>query len=251
MNALTASTSERLPLVITRSGETLHLFPEKAVYWKEQEMLILSDLHLGKSHHFQKHGIPLPAGSQDITLKRLKYLIERTSASRILFLGDLFHSKYNQEWVTFKDWLVELKRVIHPRVDEFRLIKGNHDILPESFYLDAGLELHEVWKEGPFLFIHDSESVQKSGSIQNPDLSDQPAALIRISGHKHPGVRIRAKARQSITLPCYHFTGSDLFLPAFGELTGIHLITQNPEDEVYAIAENELLMIPYSKRRDR
>ena len=31
-----------------------------ALYWKGQEMLLVSDVHLGKISHFRKHGSALP-----------------------------------------------------------------------------------------------------------------------------------------------------------------------------------------------
>ncbi len=225
-------------LELSRAGQTLLLFGEKAVFWKEQQILILSDLHLGKSHHFQRNGIPLPDGYQDLTLSRLEALITFTQASRVFFLGDLFHSKYNPEWEYFRIWVEQLKSFSTGQISELRLVKGNHDILPESIYQSAGLKLCDHWTEGPFLFLHD-----RDGAVSKKLLMDRKPALC-FSGHKHPGVRIKTSARESIPLPCFHFTVSDLILPAFGDLTGLHLITPNNQDEVYAIAEGELFLIP-------
>lgn len=233
------------PVELQRAGQTLQLFPEKAVFWKERETLILSDLHLGKSHHFQKHGIPLPGGFQDVTLMRLKSLMDRTSASRILFLGDLFHSKYNREWEFFREWIEGLREVTKTDLTEIRLVKGNHDVLPDEFYQSVGLTLCDHWSDGPFTFLHDLTDGKPAGN------SPESTSVLRFSGHRHPGIRFKTTARQSITLPCFHFTGAELILPAFGELTGLHLITHNKQDEVYAIADNELFLIPSSQSSRR
>jgi metallophosphoesterase superfamily enzyme len=218
----------------------------------------LSDLHLGKSHHFQKHGIPLPGGIQQRTLERLFTLIERTNARRVYLLGDLFHSKYNQEWQYFQGWINELKDLSDSGLEEIRLIKGNHDILPDEIYEQTGLTLCDAWTEGPFSFVHDRSEAEPADQNNNVidsneyDLEDFErqtfnSATLRFSGHKHPGIRLKSKGRQTMTLPCFHLTGSDLILPAFGELTGLHLISHQREDEVYAIAEDEVFCIPYSR----
>lgn len=241
------------PFEITKAGQTLYLFPERAVLWSETRTLILSDLHLGKSHHFQKHGIPLPGGIQQRTLERLFTLIERTNARRVFLLGDLFHSKYNREWQYFQGWINELKDLSDNGLEEIRLIKGNHDILPDEIYEQTGLTLCDAWTEDPFSFVHD-----RDGHHQ-PELSEVDPAItqenqhstLRFSGHKHPGIRLKSQGRQSITLPCFHITGSDLIVPAFGDLTGLHLISHQRDDKVYAIAEDEVFYIPFLGNSNR
>jgi metallophosphoesterase superfamily enzyme len=83
----------------------------------------------------------------------------------------------------------------------------------------------------------------------DPLLSD--SVVFRLSGHKHPGIRLKSNGRQSITLPCFHVTGSDVILPAFGDLTGLHLISHQQDDEVYAIAEDEVFRIPFLGNSNR
>ncbi len=45
---------------ITIKQEKLTLTNQRAVYWKKQNDLILSDIHIGKTAHFRRHGIPMP-----------------------------------------------------------------------------------------------------------------------------------------------------------------------------------------------
>ena len=37
------------------------LLPDKCMFWKEHNSLILADLHIGKAGHFRKAGIPIPS----------------------------------------------------------------------------------------------------------------------------------------------------------------------------------------------
>ena len=41
-------------------GEKLLLCNQKVMFWEAQSMLILSDMHIGKSAHFRKNGIAIP-----------------------------------------------------------------------------------------------------------------------------------------------------------------------------------------------
>lgn len=38
---------------LTWQGQNWTLLPDRALFWKEQQTLILSDLHLGKAQDFQ------------------------------------------------------------------------------------------------------------------------------------------------------------------------------------------------------
>ena len=76
----------------------LELLPQKAIYWHDTQTLIVSDLHLGKASHFRKHGLPIPMESGIDDLQQLGLLLDIYKPQRLLILGDLFHSDYNQEW---------------------------------------------------------------------------------------------------------------------------------------------------------
>ena len=85
--------------------QTLHLLPEKAIFWEEQRLLLVADVHLGKATHFRKHGIAVSGGIIEGDLARLGRIIESWEIEQLWFLGDLFHSDYNREWKRFESWL--------------------------------------------------------------------------------------------------------------------------------------------------
>ena len=130
-------------------GEHVVLSPEKALFWKKESLLIVSDLHLGKAGHFRKAGVAVPANIHFGDLSRLTQLISRYKPAEVAFLGDLFHSDYNQDWDHFCDW-----RRDKPEVN-FTLVRGNHDILYKIDYLSAGLILTDELVKGPFSFSHE------------------------------------------------------------------------------------------------
>lgn len=134
------------------NDEVLELTNQRVIYWKTQKSLILSDLHIGKSAHFQKSGIPIPKNVLTTDLERLKQLIEHFNAENLIIVGDLFHAGYNSDLDEFKNWLTQFSKL------KIQLIKGNHDRFSNAIYDQFQIE---VFKKDYFLnclrFVHDFE----------------------------------------------------------------------------------------------
>ena len=60
-------------------GETLHLHADRALYWPRRRMLIVADVHLGKAAAFRSHGIPIPRGTTQKNLQRLRPFLARVT----------------------------------------------------------------------------------------------------------------------------------------------------------------------------
>lgn len=219
--------SQAVALEISFLGQHLSLLPARAIYWHEEQSLLLSDLHLGKAAHFRKAGIPVPAKVHQHDLQRLGSLIQSTNAQKVIFLGDLFHSEFNSEWNDFTAWLEN-----YPQL-EFTLIKGNHDILPKWAYADTRLRLIDKnLAVRPFLLTHEPLVDKKDES-----------GLYTICGHLHPAVSLKGNGLQGITLPCFYFGLHYALLPAFGKFTGFHKIKPGKKDAVYAITDRRVLRL--------
>jgi len=209
---------------IKMSGQVLELLPQKAVFWKDAQTLIVSDLHLGKAGHFRKSGIPAPTGINQKTIVRLDALMQRYMPGRLLMLGDLFHSDANRQWLEFERFTNKWSTI------EMLLIRGNHDCLHPSFYDAAGITCIESLEESGFLFLHDADD----------DLPNNESH-ITVSGHIHPGFTLRGKGRQSLRLPCFLISIKQILLPAFGEFTGLHVVKPKPDEQIYVVAENKVI----------
>lgn len=199
---------------ITIKNEELILTNQRALYWQREDALILSDVHIGKTAHFRKHGISVPDDILQSDLKRLEQLICHFKAKKVLVVGDLFHAERNSDMFIFKDWLTQFPDL------KLILIKGNHDrqskLLMDNLNIEAVKQLHVE----PFVFFHDPlENNQSHFSI---------------SGHTHPGVLIKGKGRQKIKLPCYQITENQMILPAFSLFTGLN--TRHVPDNVICYA---------------
>ena len=53
------------------SGEHFILSNERTLFWESERTLIIADLHVGKTGHFRKAGIGVPAGVYKDDLHRL------------------------------------------------------------------------------------------------------------------------------------------------------------------------------------
>jgi len=208
----------------TWCDEELWLLPWRALFWKRASMLLVADLHLGKVNHFRKSGIPVPVKANDQNLINLVECIEQTRAERVVFLGDLFHSHYNEEWEVFG----EVTR--HFRYCNFELVLGNHDILSAQQYQRKNIQVHTQLEVAPFTLTHHPvETPATSGNY--------------ISGHLHPGVRLSGKGKQGITLPCFYFGAQQALLPAFGTFTGLARIQPKEGDRIFAIVHDQVMAV--------
>lgn len=191
---------------------TLTMLHEKALLFKDEGILTLSDVHLGKLEHFRKNGVAVPVVTND--LDRINLLINKYQPEKLVFLGDLFHSGINSSAERFKSW-----RNQHSDVAMI-LIEGNHDILSDNDY--QSMDIQRV----------DKMSISNLTLQHHPD-DDKLRPVI--CGHIHPGVLLQGTGKQSLRLPCFYKTGNQLILPAFGSTTGLFTVKPGSDSEVFAI----------------
>lgn len=207
-----------------RAGEVeVELLAERAVHISAWKMLLVSDLHLTKDAHFRKHGIAIPSDVTKATLKRLETLITNYSPSRLLVLGDMFHSEANEGMQQFADWR---KQFVHLSLE---LVPGNHDLLGLEHYTGMGITFH------PF-----RHRIEELGFCHDPAHREE---RFTFTGHLHPAVKLRGMARQRLHLPCYWWRKDHVVLPAFGEFTGSKAVKPMAGDRVFALAGNEVIEI--------
>ncbi|WP_353474129.1 ligase-associated DNA damage response endonuclease PdeM [Salipiger sp. H15] len=179
-------------------GAALRALGSGALFWPAERLLVVSDLHLGKSARMAAQGgALLPPYEGRETLQRLERDLEATGAKRVVCLGDSFDSagidlmlpEDEQLWITRlqagRDWI---------------WVEGNHDPGPVSLggrHL-AALEL------GGLVLRHIAER----------------GASGEISGHYHPKARLVLRGGRVISRPCFLLDAARLLMPAYGAYTG-------------------------------
>jgi len=198
------------------------LLCQKAIYWQQQQALIVADVHLGKVGHFRKAGIAVPRDLEQNDLAVLSDLIDEHQPKKIIFLGDLFHSDMNADWEWFKLWRQQFSRI------SFDLVKGNHDIMPDAVYEELQINVHPALTLRNIHFIHEP-------------CEDNNGFAYTFSGHLHPAFVMHGAGRQRLRLPCFYFGRHCGILPAFGHFTGSASLDPEERDPVFVIAGKTII----------
>ena len=217
MNALVAYTINENDFVLS---------PERVLFWEKQKTLIIADLHIGKTGHFRKSGIPVPQNVFKEDLQRLFTQILFFKAEKLIIAGDLSHSKSNKEIDLFTKWRNDLNGL------EIILVNGNHDILEETWYREMRIETKDELDIDNFSFCHDPIEA----SVKNNH-------HYTFCGHLHPGVSIRGRGRQFLQFPCFYFGTNVGILPAFSRFTGCVNVAAQEGENVFAIVENGIIQV--------
>jgi uncharacterized protein len=214
-------------LITVVGGERVTLLAERALYWMRERTLFVADVHLGKAAAFRASGIPLPRGSTASDLARLTRVIDETTATRVVVLGDLLHARAGR--VAALDDAFAAWRKKHPSLD-ILLVRGNHDARagdpPDDWEIRC---VDEPYALAPFLACHRLES---------------PPAGYALCGHVHPGVRLHGAGEQSARLPCFVLGARRAILPAFGRFTGLADVSPAPGEQFVAVAGRALFSLP-------
>ena len=220
--------TQTIPLELTLKNTNFLLLPEKAIFLPKHHCLLIADPHFGKAAHFRKAGIPVPEKVHLVDYLKIESLINRFAPKEIFFLGDLFHSDFNNSWHDLEAFLS-----LYPKI-KFHLIKGNHDILPEGFYRS------EYWQ------LHDQSIILGELVLSHEPEPSIPVNTINVCGHIHPGVSLYGAGRQKLTMPCFFVSPERIILPAFGRFTGLAKMECGKNDRVFAVADKKVLEIKLS-----
>ena len=167
-----------------------------ALFWQEQRLLIVSDLHLEKGSSYARRGVLLPPYDTLATLSRLTEVIARHDPRTVIALGDSFHDRGAHERLSTSNR--ELLSAMQTRRD-WIWISGNHD--PELPPDLGGAVASEV-AIGLIVFRH-----------------EPTGAAGEIAGHLHPKARVPTRGR-SLERRCFASDGERAVMPAFGAYAG-------------------------------
>ncbi len=167
-----------------------------ALFWEEQSLLVVSDLHLEKGSSFAARGVLLPPYDTAATLGRLAAVILRHNPRTVVALGDSFHDREAHDRLAPADR--EAIAALQAQRDWIWIL-GNHDpALPDRL---GGVVASEV-AVGPIVFRH-----------------EPTGAAGEIAGHLHPKARVATRGRW-MERRCFACDGERAVMPAFGAYTG-------------------------------
>ncbi|TFL19005.1 ligase-associated DNA damage response endonuclease PdeM [Jannaschia formosa] len=181
----------------TFAGQRLTARATGALWWDAEGVLIVSDLHLGKSERrARRGGSLLPPYETEDTLIRLQADILETGAAHVVCLGDSFDDLEAAAGLAARP-RDRIARLMAGR--DWTWITGNHDPAPPGL---PG-RVADTLALGPVTLCHVATG------------ADRP----EISGHYHPKAAIHVRGR-AISRPCFLRDARRLILPAYGTYTG-------------------------------
>ena len=179
------------------AGAALTALGSGGLWWADQRLLVVSDLHLGKAGRvLRQGGAALPPYETRDTLIRLENDLRMTNAGTVVCLGDSFDDPEAARTLAESDrlWINRLQAG-----RRWVWIEGNHDPGPMDL---GGTHLAELPRP-PLVFRHNAQAGH-SGEI---------------AGHYQPKVRVQTRLR-AISRPAFLFDSDRVILPAFGTYTG-------------------------------
>jgi DNA ligase-associated metallophosphoesterase len=178
------------------SGVTFIADLAGALYWPEQGLLAVADLHLEKGSSFAARGQLLPPYDTVATLAKLTKLMMRYAPRVVVALGDSFHDGGGPARMMRddRDNLFALQRG-----RDWIWISGNHDPDPAD---GIGGAFHSEIAIGALVFRHRPTGAERE-----------------IAGHLHPVARIAHRGR-AVSRRCFAAGKTRMVMPAFGAFTG-------------------------------
>ncbi len=179
------------------NGADLVAHHSGAIFWPEQSLLMVADLHLEKGSSRADRGHFLPPYDTAATLRRLSAVIREFDPATVACLGDSFHDGRAEGRLADGD-IAAIQAMTGAR--EWFWILGNHDPRPPVHLGGAGLAHLQC---GPLTLRH----VANGG------------AAGEVAGHLHPKASVRLRGRR-LTRRCFISDDLRLILPAFGAYAG-------------------------------
>jgi DNA ligase-associated metallophosphoesterase len=183
---------------ITVAGVTLIADLAGALYWRDEKLLVVSDLHLEKGSSYAARGVLLPPYDTAATLERIAGTLSRHDVHIVVALGDNFHDQGGAARLAGAD---RARLSALQRGRDWIWITGNHDPDPAD---GIGGSFAQAVALGPLVFRHEPAPEPSPGEI---------------AGHLHPVARISRRGH-TLTRRCFASDGARLVMPAFGAYTG-------------------------------
>jgi putative SbcD/Mre11-related phosphoesterase len=214
-----------------------------AIYFKELDLIAISDLQIGYESHLAEKGIFVPQIQTRQLIKNLREISFLKNAKRLLINGDLKHEFSRptlQEIREIKEFLEFAKNIFK----EIIIVKGNHDNYILNILEEMEFPVYDpYYEEKGYCFFHGDKEI------------DLPECKYLIIGHEQPMIllkhgfdKIKVKAlligeynmKMLIVLPAFSTiaSGSEINVLNKDELLSPILKKCNLDNfDVYAIEE--------------
>jgi len=188
--------------------------PYPALYWQEENTVIVADLHLGLEALMASTGVYFPKFQLKEIKEDLEEVLEEKQPRQLIINGDVKH-EFSQVSYEEQDEVQELLETLIASVDEIKITKGNHD----NYLIYAVQDYEQVQLEDKFV-IGDTCLLHGDQNI-DPGTID---ATYFIIGHEHPALSLQDEIGVREKLPAFLYGTLDsgdkkiIVMPAFSRL---------------------------------
>ncbi len=206
-----------------------------ALYWPEQDCLLVGDLHFEKGSYLSQYAAPVPRYDSRATLNTLAALLATYQPEKVICLGDSFHDTGAFERLIDED-VNHLQSLIHS-VSEWIWVEGNHD--PDIPMSLGGVVTPQV------------ELTTQSGTVIDCQHIPQTSDRAQIVGHYHPKGKFVSRPRR-FSGKCLVATDKLMLMPALGQYTGglsiddeaLTALAPKAQRQCYLMCEGRVVALP-------
>ncbi len=213
---------------ISRNIEIVDKYP--ALYLKDIDTLVVSDMHLGLEGIAAEQGIYIPKIQFEKELNALKNIMQKVSAENIVICGDIKHEFSETSYHEFRE-VSDIFTFLKEKFKRVILIKGNHDNFIIYVTRRHGVELYEDLLIDRYYFLHGHK-------IPEDFHKKIEEAEYIIMGHEHPAIAlfddvgIKEKVKVFLYGYCEALKKKIIVLPAFSVLAQGSEINVIPKEEL-------------------
>ena len=212
----------------------VHELINKTIFFPDQGILAIGDLHIGYEAMLKSQGVMLPFNQLDNTKQEIDQVIQEIkrrnlNLKKIILMGDLKHAfNFNKsEKFEIRNFLKFLEQYVQK--ENIILLKGNH----EKFELD-NREHKDFHIEKEIIFTH--------GDKFYPEILDKKIGTVVIA-HLHPAVTLKEGPKRE-KYKCYLIgkwkNKRLIILPSFIPLIAGTEISSNQKKDFSIISEKEM-----------
>lgn len=150
------------------------LFKDRAMYIRDIDTLVLSDLHLGRNVQIQ----PFPKAEHTYIEERIRDIIDEFNPSTIILNGDVINQG------NYMESDVDTIEFINEQVDNLILTLGNHEMLQDGYppEIEKKYNVERQVKIDDILFHHGHRTPTEKADLHiightHPTDSDNPVAM--------------------------------------------------------------------------
>ncbi len=157
------------------------VIPYPCIYISDEDLLIISDIHLGLEEQRARLGIYIPTMITDTIIDYITKPVKELGCKRVILLGDVKHEfgkPSEEEWFSVRKLIKSIKGIgVEPEV-----IRGNHDNYIIRILNNMDVKLHDPYLLlDKYFFMHGHIDLEQ-------EFDDSKYVFM---GHEHPAITIR------------------------------------------------------------